>query len=349
MTKLNAVLLRPDQFNMWNSFVDESPQGDVFCYSWWLDVITKSNFKIYAVFHKDTIIAGMPLALDENRKVNEPPLTRTLGVLYKDQAYLSLQKQISNQRRWLSALLNFLPLNEFVQMSMHHNFTDWLLFRWKGFSQTTRYTYLIDYNDEKYKDLYKNLNRGRKESIKKAKKSGIHIEQTDDIALMYKYESMSFQRQGLNFKMSFNELVLLDKQIKKNIERVVFKATDNMNRIHAMVYVVFNKRSAYALLSGGNPVFRKSGGHTLAMWEAMKYFKDKVDIFNFGGSDLESIERHLKGFGGVLTPYFHIYNEKQLWSRNNIWYHLDRIKFHSSLVVTILIKKANRLFSMKKI
>ncbi len=56
--------LDPDRYDEWNNFVDLSPQGDVFCYSWWLDAVTKSHFKILVVLENDTIVSGIPLACE---------------------------------------------------------------------------------------------------------------------------------------------------------------------------------------------------------------------------------------------------------------------------------------------
>ena len=88
MSNLSIKTLESGRYNEWNTFVDKSPQGDVFCYSWWLEAITKSHFKILVITEKDEIVAGIPLAYDAQNKVNEPPLTRTLGVLYKPQEHL---------------------------------------------------------------------------------------------------------------------------------------------------------------------------------------------------------------------------------------------------------------------
>ena len=43
------------------------------------------------------------------------------------------------------------------------------------------------------------------------------------------------------------------------------------------LYVVFNKKSAYALLSGSDANLRNLGGHTLVMWEAVRYFMIKLN------------------------------------------------------------------------
>jgi hypothetical protein len=59
MSNLRFAELNNTQYDLWDTFVDQSPQGDVFCYSWWLDAITKSNFKILALFDGDEIVAGL--------------------------------------------------------------------------------------------------------------------------------------------------------------------------------------------------------------------------------------------------------------------------------------------------
>jgi hypothetical protein len=339
MSNLSIVALKPEQYSQWDAFVEQSPQGDVFCYSWWLEAITNSHFKILVSIEQEEIVAGIPIAFDELNKVNEPPVTRTLGVLYKPQEHLPEHKQISNQRKWLSALLEQFPLEDFVQMCTHHNFTDWLPFRWKGFKQTTRYTYITDFRNNNTDKLWKSLSRLQKRMVNKALENGIGVEETDDFALLYHFECLSYERQGLKFRIPFENLKFLDDAIKKNGNRSIFKAIDKSGKVHAMLYVAFNKRSAYALLSGSDPELRNMGGHTLVTWEAIKFFCNKVTFYNFGGSDIELIEKHLRGFGGTLTPYFHIYNGNLIWKRNDIRHHLSETSFHIKEVIKIVKKK----------
>ncbi len=347
MSDLIIKTLEPDRYSEWNVFVDQSPQGDVFCYSWWLEAITKSHFKILVIIEKDEIVAGIPLAYDAQNKINEPPLTRTLGVLYKIQERLTRHDRYSNQRKWVSALLEHFPRDNFVQMCMHHNFTDWLPFRWKGFNQTTRYTYLIHYQNKSLTDLWHNLNMGRKNSITRANKNNICIEATDDLALLYHFECLSYERQGLKFKLPYEDLKLLDDAIIKNGNRLILKAIDKLNQVHAMIYIVYNSRSAYELLSGSDTKLRKLGGHTLVLWEAVKFFIDKVEYFNFGGSNIKAIEEHVRGFGGVQTPYFHIYNESLMWKRKNIRYHFKEASFHMNEARKILQDKLLKFLQLK--
>lgn len=310
----------------WNDFVDLSPQGDVFCYSWWLDAVTNSNFRIIAVIENDSILAGIPLAYDQYGRINQPPLTRTLGILFLPGSADHLQS--SKERKLLWELARHLPIDEVCQFCTHHDFTDWLPLKWSGLQQTTRYTYLLHYTGKTEIDLRKNLNRGRKNIINRAMKKGISVVEGDDPYLLYNCLEKSYKRQGKKVTFTADFLLNLDRRIKENGNRYILNAIGPDGSLYASIYVVYNKRSAYYLLSGSDPDTRNLGGHSLLLWESLKYFRDKAEYFNFGGSDIRSIEEHFRGFGGIMTPYFQIYNEKNLHS-TDIRFHLNEIKFHT--------------------
>lgn len=314
------------EYNAWNDFVDLSPQGDVFCYSWWLDAVTNSNFNIVVVKEKDSIIAGIPLAYDRYGRINQPTLTRTLGILFQPGSPDHIKS--SRERKLLSELTLHLPLEEVCQFCTHHDFTDWLPLKWAGLHQTTRYTYLLHYLGKNEKDLRENLNRGRKNMINRAMKNGISVVEGDDPYLLYNCVEKSYKRQGKKVTFTVDFLANLDRRIKENGNRLILNAFGTNGSLYASIYVVYSKRSAYFLLSGSDPDTRHLGGQSLLLWEALKYFRNKVEYFNFGGSDIRNIEEHFRGFGGIMTPYFHIYNEKNLHS-TDIRFHLNEIKFHT--------------------
>ncbi|MCF7814794.1 MAG: aminoacyltransferase [Candidatus Cloacimonetes bacterium] len=306
---LHVVELKPEQYNNWDIFVEASPQGDVFCYSWWLNAITKSNFKIIAILNCNEIQAGIPLAFDLNGKINEPPLTRTLGPLFMNVENISEYRKIMLHRKWLSLLLENINIDDVIQFCTHQSFTDWLQFRWHGFKQMTRYTYLIENNGDK-KDLWINLSGEKKRVIKKAKSNGLYVEISDNLKSFYHLVELTYERQGIKFRFSLSDFERLDNEIAGRDKRRIFLVYDKNGNLHAGLYVVFNHKSAYYLLCGSDPNFRHLDGNTLAFWEAMNYFHDKVNFSNFGGSDIKRIEKYLSGFGGKLTQYFHIFTEQ---------------------------------------
>lgn len=338
MAGYTVVKLNNEDYSDWNKFVDRSPQGEVFCYSWWLNSVTKSNFSIYAVIENNEIVAGLPLAYDKQNKINEPPFTRTLGILFKTQPEIDQHRRASLERKWISLLLENINIKDFRQFCTHHNFTDWLPFRWKGLKQTTRYTYLLKYEGMTVEDLRMNLNRGKKSIINKAEGSGIKIEECDDFDLLYQYLQMTYKRQSKKLSMSFDEMRSLDQNIKKNGQRLILQAIDNIKNTQAVSYFVYTKRSAYYLISGSDQTFKESGGQTLILWEAIKYFCDKVDYFNFGGSDIQRLEEHIRGFGGTQTPYFQIYNDHCL-HENDIRYNINESLVHLAISIKAIKSK----------
>ena len=87
----------------------------------------------------------------------------------------------------------------------------------------------------------------------------------------------------------------------------MYKAVDEHGNIHAVNYLVYNKKEVFYLLSGADPEYRNLGGQNLILWEAIKHFHDKVDIFNFKGSMVEGVESSFRNYGGVNVPCYRIY------------------------------------------
>lgn len=335
-----VAVLEPSEYPLWDEFVDSSPQGDIFCYSWWLRTVTNDDFKVLVIQEQGSIVAGIILPFYSTNRINEPYLTRTLGVLYREQQGLALYRRRAKERRWLNLLLEQVPLQNVVQMCMSHNFFDWLPFRWKGFKQTTRYTYLLDYRAQNTSQIWTNLRKSNRNTIGRAIKNEIAIRETDDVELAYRFFCLSFERQGRTFPYSLDAVKALDEEAKKRDRRKIFLAVDRARRPHAVEYSVFTGRSAYRLLSGGDPELRSLGGHTLILWHVIHYFSDQVDFFNFGGSDIQPIEQHVRGFGGVQTGYHHIYNEKLLAQPSGLLDHAKQIKHHSEQILECLSRKS---------
>lgn len=329
MADYSVIKLTKEYYSDWNKFVDSSQQGDIFCYSWWLDSVTKSHYDIYAIIEKEEIVAGLPIAYDKYRKINELPFTRTLGILFKSLQGTDQHRRTSLERKWSTLLLENINIKDFRQFCTHHNFSDWLPFKWKGLKQTTRYTYLLDYEGKTIDDLRRNLNRGKKSLINKAENAGITVQECDDFDLLYHYIEMTFTRQEKKFSMPFIEMKALDDSIRRNGNRLILKAVDQNANIHAINYFAYNQKSAYYLVSGSESAFSNSGGQSLILFEAIKYFYNKVDHFNFGGSDIKQIEEHFRGFGGIQTPYFHIYNDHLLHD-NDLKYNINEALFYFS-------------------
>ena len=140
-------------FQNWDEFVDKSPQGFIFDYSWWVNILTKGDFKICALYDDDNIIvAGIVLPFFHTGKIHTPILTQSMGILYEDMSKrnnMRLQKQMTKQKEYTGALWEFIEgdIRKYFSMQFNYHYDYWSPLYWKGCEQSTHYTYIIDYSN----------------------------------------------------------------------------------------------------------------------------------------------------------------------------------------------------------
>ena len=56
--------LNMSEYYLWDKFVQESPQGTIFCKTWYLDALA-IKYKILVVYEDEVIVAGIILAKNQ--------------------------------------------------------------------------------------------------------------------------------------------------------------------------------------------------------------------------------------------------------------------------------------------
>ena len=276
----------------------------VFSRDWWLDAACGDNWDVLLDEKNGKVCAAMPLYVPCRNIVTMPHYTQTMGVWFavvaSDVKYSSLLEQrqavcksfIDKLKRYKSFLQNF-----------NHEFTDWLPFYWEGYSQTTRYTYILHC----IKDVEKILSRMSQQTrrnLKKAEEQSIvvrHGINTDDFL---KIQALTFERQNKRNTQSSAVLKRLINAARERGQGDVFGGYDSEGRLHAVAFVVWQNSSAYYIAGGGDPTLRSSGAHSLVLWDAIKHVSQYTDTFDFEGSMIPGVERFFREFGAVQTPYF---------------------------------------------
>ena len=283
----------------------------IFFQDWWLDIVCGDDWDALLFERKEKILAVLPLYKPCRHVVSMPHYTQMMGIWFADESddtkYTSrIEHQHAICRYFISELL---PYRSFLQ-SFHYDFTDWLPFYWKGYSQTTRYTYIL-HNIKDSKSIESGMNQQTRRNIKSAKNAPIQIRHGIMIDQFLEIQEKSFRRQQKKNKQSN---AILRKLIKKTRERgqgEIFGGFDKDNKLHAAAFIVWQDCSAHYIAGGGDPDFRKSGAHSLVMWEAIRYVSKFTDKFDFDGSMLPGVELFFRGFGAEQTPYFTISRNKQ--------------------------------------
>lgn len=310
--KYRCITLSENDYDNWDRFVDTSPQGCVFCKTWWLDAVSPDRHSIFAVFNKNNdIVGGLPV-VHKTVKGNQvtgygmPPLTQTLGVLLPPAEERSYPDRISEEKRIIECLVGALGDPDSFGQNFHYNFHNWLPFMWRGYRQTTRYTYVL----EEIKDedrVWKGLAKGIKSDVNKARKLGLELEidsrgQND----FWEIYAKTFARQDMAVPVSFETFSSLDSRLEALGKRKMLFVVDPEVKVHAVIYLVIDNAYAYYLMGGADPELRNSGATAFGLYEGIRMVSAQADYFDFEGSVVKNIETFFRGFGGYQRPYFQI-------------------------------------------
>ena len=281
----------------------------LFSKDWWLDTVVGMDKWDVALVHKDgKIIASMPYIIKNRfglKLCTLPELTQYLGPWIRP-SQAKYAKIIGQQKDIMIDLIEQLPRFDYFLQNWNYNQTNWLPFYWKGFRQTTKYTYVID--DMSSLDIVlSNFQENIRGDIKKAKnRYNLILQDNPSIEDFIQLNRKVYERK--NIKMPHNEqtLIKLDRICVQRNARRIFIAIDEDGRPHAGAYIVWDKNSAYYLLGGSDSKLRNSGASSLCMWEAIKFASTVTKEFNFEGSMIEPVERFVRGFGGKQRLVFNI-------------------------------------------
>lgn len=280
----------------------------LFSQAWWLDVVSEGLWDVVLVEKSGEVLASMPYVIEVRKGfvfLTQPPLTQCLGPWIK-QFNSKKSNRLSREKKMMTALIKKLPeYSEYCQ-NWHFSQANWLPFYWRGFQQTTRYTYRLE-NLGDLKTVWSNLQENIRREIRKARdKRNISINSDRPLDDFIYLHQLVFERQKIRMPYSLDLIKKIDQQASHRGQRKIFFAEDTDGKIHSAVYVVWDRNSVYYLMGGGDPELRSSGATSLCMWAAIEFASKKGLNFDFEGSMIEQVERFFRGFNPKQVPYSRI-------------------------------------------
>ena len=278
----------------------------LFSRDWWLDAACGADrWDALVVEERGRIVAAMPLYTPLAGAVTMPCYTQTMGPwiapLAADTKYASA---LVRRQELMTQLLERIEGHRFFLQNSHHTITDWLPFYWAGYTQTTRYTYLlhtISDTDALQERMSQNI---RRNLVKARDRHGITVRTGLSIDALLAVQEQTFERQGITNKQDSHVLRRLVEAARSRGQGEIFGGYDAEGRLHAAVFVVWQPSGASYIAGGSHPEWRRSGAHALTLWEAILHAAQFTDTFDLEGSMLRGVERFFREFGGVQTPYF---------------------------------------------
>lgn len=316
----------------WDALVDASPQGNLFCRRWWLDAVCSEGYELIEVEQNGQLAAGMALPWGPHgrrRSIRMPRLTQTLGPLLRPAEAQKYETRLSDEMELLRELVARIPSCHEFSINCHYRLDNWLPFYWAGYRQTTRYTYVLeDLGD--LESVYRGMSAKTRNTIRKAEKAGIAVEESDDFDAFLRLLEMTFTRQEMPLPYSRALLRRLDLACQERNARKLLFARDAAGAPHAAIYLVHDPKCAYYLMQGTDPALRASGAPLLAQWRAIQLAASLSRRYDFEGSMIEGVEHVFRSFGAVQKPYSNIFrpsNEVSLRDVLSVGYRYLRSHF----------------------
>ena len=303
---LSIKKITKSKHKLWNTFVDNSPQGSIFAKSWYLDAL-QVEYDVMIVEDKGEIKAGIVLAKNEIHTYANPMLDKYLGILFIQDSG-NRQKVLSKEYKYMELLAKEIKKIKSFDYYFHPNFKNWIPLSWAGFTQQTRYTYRID-NKNKLDKIFSSFHGNLKNDIKNAQKNNITIKQNISFEILWDLVSKTFLRQGSKAPFKKDKLRYFIDTLKDREQFVTFGAFNEADECIGVVGIAFEEKSSYLLLNGIDIEKQIRGANALMIWNAIEYFHNKCNYFDFEGSMLPGVEPFYRRFGGELTPYYRIWND----------------------------------------
>jgi len=282
----------------------ETADVPLFSRDWWLDAVCGDDWDVSLAL-KDGRVAGS-LPYHARRKwgftlLVLPPLTKSLGPWITYPAGQKYETRLSYEKEIMWDLIAGLPRFDMFHQNFSPEAADWLPFHWKGFSQTTSYTYVIeDLSDPDA--IFAEFRDKIRTSIRKAGAT-VAVSGDGSVEEFFKVSAKTFERQGLGSPYTLDRLKSLDRALAARNSRRIFTAKDASGTVHSALYLVWDGRTAYYLMGGGDPALRTSAAASLLLWDAIRFSSGVAKVFDFEGSMMESVERFFRAFGARRKPY----------------------------------------------
>lgn len=296
----------------------------IFSKDWWLDAVCgEDNWDVALIENNEEIVASLPYYIKRKfgmKAITMPKLTQNTGIRIRYPKEQKQEHRLAYEKELIYKLVDKLPKTSIFRQNFHYNFTNWQPLCWKGFKQTTCYTYVID-DLSNLELVFEGFSKTAKKNIRKAEEI-VQVYSDDSIEAFCAMNKKVFEKQKIRYPHSIEFLKRLDHACWQNNSRKIFYAKDENGRVYSAIYVIWDGESAYLLMSGSEPHLRVYNCKTLLVWEAIKYAATVTKKFDFEGSMIERIAEYNRQFGAVPKPYHYIFKENPIIAKLSSLYNL---------------------------
>ncbi|MEH1856991.1 MAG: GNAT family N-acetyltransferase [Nostoc sp.] len=302
--------------NVWDDFVENSPQGTIFAKTEFINALGV-NFQIITVYFRQKIVAGTVILFSEDCKTLPAPFPFTpyQGLLLADNCTKTDHKRNCEELLILTWFIEQL-VEKFEKIYLAHSWQlhDIRPFQWynyhtpeKGkFEVQLRYTGILKLTRFDSFDFYLSCIRAvRRQEMRKAIKNKLSIQVSDNIEILDKLHREVWARQGIENteKESYLLKAITQKSLAKGFGILKVCYLDKIP-VSAILFL-FDRKRGYYMFAGNNPEYRETGGSTFLLLDLIEEcFKRKLQEVDFVGVNSPNRGDYKLSFNPEIKPYF---------------------------------------------
>ena len=322
MDKIVVRYLKPEEYPVWEDFVDKNENGTIFHHYYWYEFIvsasSRTDLSILGCFIGGRLVAGTILAVRKRgflKFMVAPFATPFYGILIEERETKFLSKKENYRLRIIREFLKVLHREcHFIGLSFTPGFMDIRGFSWEKYAGQVFYTYRTELSDPG--KVYDAFLPALKRQIKKGEKLSYEVKtslEDDHLKAIYDLILKSYRRQDHPFRFSFGQIkkILEIEEIRQKVR--LFSIWLDNKPVSSMIIMV-DKACSYYWLAGSDPEYFSSGLNQVLMWKVLQDLAQSgVGCFDFVGANTETITRYKSSFNFELIPFYHVSKATLPW------------------------------------
>ena len=304
--------LEQDDFNLWDHYVLNHPEGTIFHTTNWLSRINP-EIEVYVQMKEEVIEGGIALIKTTKNKCKGyhiPPYTPYFGPLFGNTEREKQFFSLNTYYKFCADLLKSIPKSGHYDFKVSNSFHNILPFHWKGFQTSVLATYTIQKSLE---DYLKQLNKNKYRELKKllAEEKAGNIKVIEDQRLPEIVSLLETTAKRKNFKSNASIVKQLFEKPDSSFMKTFLIESKDLGVISAGLFLFDNKR-VYNLLNVSkdidHPVYKTI--NLLTLYKGISFALDSNRIFDFEGSMIKGVESFYRLMGGTHTPLYRLQKSK---------------------------------------
>lgn len=309
-------LLKCDSNELWDRFVEASPQQNVFSTTAFLSALGVSYDTWFLADAGKPVLGA--LVIEPLREDFEAPYDYSLyqGIFFApdgSQIHSETKHRLSAVEHLLTKLGVMYPSLSFC---LHHTYNDLRAIQWINYhapdqgqySIHLHYTGIIDLEGEgSFADYLAGIRKVRTQEYNKASRNGFRAQLSCDLDVFRDLYIKTFDRQGITIEENKVERVvaIAKAAIEGGFGRL-FLCCDSTGKAASATVFLFDKASSYYMFGASDPSYRNTGASTFLLLECFRHFYDlglrKIDMVGINSPNRGDFKT---SFNAVPTPYFH--------------------------------------------